>query len=65
MEQKHERQSDGHFGSGHCENEKKHDLTVRLSPSGSSRDEGQSARIEHDLNAHECEDQIPSGQKSG
>ena len=65
MEQEYERQSDRDFGRSHCENKQKHYLTSRLPPPGASRDERQAARIEHDLNAHEREDQVPPRQKPG
>jgi hypothetical protein len=58
VEQEYECQSDRDFGRRHCQNEQKHYLAVRLSPPGASRDERQTARIEHDLNAHEREDEI-------
>ena len=64
MEQEHERQSDRDFGRRHCENEQEHHLTVGLSPPGASRDERQTARIEHDLNAHEREDEVTPREKS-
>ena len=65
MEQEYERQSDRDFGRRHCENKQKHYLTIRLPPPGASRDERQAARIEHDLNAQEREDEVPPGQKPG
>ncbi len=65
MEQEYERQSDRDFGRSHCENKQKHYLTIRFPPPGASRDERQAARIEHDLNAQEREDQVPPGQQSG
>lgn len=65
MEQEYERQSDRDFGRSHCEDKQKHYLTVRLSPPGASRDERHAARIEHDLNAQEREDQVPPRQKPG
>ncbi|MCU1225226.1 MAG: hypothetical protein JWQ42_3319 [Edaphobacter sp.] len=64
MEQKYERQSDRDFSGRHRENEQEHHLTVRLSPPGASRDERQAARIEHDLNAHEGEDEVTPREKS-
>jgi hypothetical protein len=65
VEQKYERQSDRNFGRSHCENKQKHYLTVGLPPPGASRDECQAARIEHDLNAQEREDEVPPRQKPG
>jgi hypothetical protein len=65
VEQEYECQSDGDFGRRHCENEQEHHLTVRLPPPGASCDEGQAARIEHDLNAHEREDEVTPREKSG
>jgi hypothetical protein len=65
VEQEYERQSDSHFGRRHCENKQKHYLTIWLPPTGASRDERQAARVEHDLNAQEREDQVPPGQQSG
>ena len=65
MEQEYEAQPDRNFGGCNGENKQKHYLTVRLPPAGTSRDKGQAARIEHDLNAHEREDQVPPRQKPG
>jgi hypothetical protein len=65
MEKENERQPDRDFGRRHGENKEKHDLTIGLPPARSGRDERQSAGIEHDLNAQECEDQVPSCQEPG
>jgi hypothetical protein len=64
VEEEHKGQSDRDFSRRHCENEQKHYLTVGLSPPGASRDERQPARIEHDLNAHEREDEVTPREKS-
>jgi hypothetical protein len=64
VEQEHERQAHGNFSRRHRENEQKHHLTVRLSPSGSGCDERQAACVEHDLNTHEREDEITPREKS-
>jgi hypothetical protein len=63
VEEQNERQPDRDFGRRHGENKKKHDLTIGLSPARASRDECQPAGVEHDLNAQECEDQVPPCQK--
>jgi hypothetical protein len=58
LKEDYERQANRSFSSSHCEDEKKHYLTVRLSPPGARCNERQAARIEHDLNAHEREDEV-------
>src|SRR5277367_5879234 len=58
VEEQDKCQSDGDFGSGHGEDKEKHDLPIGLSPSRAGCDECEAACIEHDLNAHEREDEI-------
>lgn len=64
MEQDYEGQTYGDFRGSHGKDEKEHHLAVRLSPSGGRGEETKTARIEHDFNGHQREDQVPSGEQS-
>src|SRR5579862_2760377 len=58
VEEQDERQSDGDFSRSHGEDEEEHDLPVGLSPARAGCDEREAAGVEHDLKAHEREDEI-------
>src|SRR5512140_571542 len=55
---KDEGQAQRDLGRGHGQDEEKDDLSVRLAPSGPGRDEGQSGRVDHDLERHQDEQEI-------
>ena len=64
MIEQHERQSNRDLSRGHGEDEQKHHLAVRLRPARSRCDKRETARIQHDLNAHERKDEITPREKS-
>jgi len=59
---KDQRKAYRHFGSGDGKDENEHDLTVGLTPPRTGDDEHQSGAVEHDLNRHQHENNIPSNQ---
>ena len=64
MIKQNERQSNRDLGGRHGEDEQKHHLPIRLRPTRSRCDEGEAASVEHDLNAHQREDEITPREKS-
>lgn len=64
MVEQYECQADRHLSGGHGEDEQEHDLAIWLRPPRSCSNESQTARIEHDLNAHEREDEVTPREKS-
>src|SRR3990172_8841217 len=59
VEQDHERQADGDLGRGHGEDKDKHNLAVDLPPARPGDDEGKAHGVQHDLDGHEHEHDVP------
>jgi hypothetical protein len=64
MELQKKRQTYGDFGGGHGQNEQEHYLSVGTSPAIAPGNKRQAACVQHDLDAHQGEDQITPRQKS-
>jgi len=65
VELKHQRQPNRNLRSGHRQDKQEHDLSIRLRPSGTGHDEGESRRVQHYFNRHQDEDQVAASEKSG
>src|SRR5271156_2025480 len=61
----HQGKPDRNFRRRHCQNEQKHDLTVRLMPSRPGDHECQTCRVEHDLKRHQNKNQITAYEQAG
>src|SRR5512134_275634 len=60
----HEREAHGDLGRRHGQDENEHDLAVNLPPARAGDDEGQAHGVQHHLDAHEHEDDVPASEHS-
>src|SRR5271154_1144190 len=61
----YKREAHGNLRGSSSKDKQEHDLPLGLTPLRTSRNEGKTARVEHDLDAHQREDQITPREKSG